>query len=55
MQKTGEIPQVLFLDTVVLPVVVQRLVLGLRQYRKLWSLRSCSTDLVVDAPVYEGK
>ena len=28
VQKTGEIPQVLFLDTVVLPVVVQRLCLG---------------------------
>ena len=36
VQKTGEIPQVLFLDTVVTPVIVQRQVLGLRQYRKLW-------------------
>ena len=41
------------LDTVVdMPVVVQRLVLGVRQCRKLWNFRSCSAVMVVDVPVY---
>ena len=55
VQKTGEIPQVLFLDTVETPVVVQRQVLGLRQCRKLWNFRSCSAVKVVDVPVYAGR
>ena len=42
LQKTGEIPQVLSLDTVVTPVVVQRQVLGLRQYRKLVDVPVCA-------------
>ena len=52
VQKTGKIPQVLFLDTVETPAVVQRQVLGLRQCRKLWNFRSCSAVKVVDVPVY---
>ena len=51
VQKTSEIPQVLFLDTVETPVFVQRQVLGLRQCRELWNFRSCSADKVVDVPV----
>ena len=51
VQETGEIPQVLFLDTVAMPVVLQRQVLGLRQYRKLWNFRSCCADKVGDVPV----
>ena len=43
VQKTGEILQVLFLDTVETPVVVQRHVLGLRQCRKLWKFHRCSS------------
>ena len=34
VQKTGEIPQVLFLDTVETPVVVQRQVLGFLTVQK---------------------
>ena len=45
VQKTGEIPQVHFLDKVVgIPVGVQRLVPGLRQRRKLWKCRGCSSS-----------
>ena len=48
------LPQVQFLDKVVdMPVVLQRQVLGLRQYRKLWNFRSCSADTGVDVPVVQ--
>ena len=50
VQKTVEIPQLQFLDLVVVPVLCNDK-FWYRQCRKLWNCRRCSSCVVVDVPV----
>ena len=53
MKKTGEIPQVLFLDRLMTPVVVRRLVPGRDRAENCGGSAVACSDKVVDVPVVQ--